>query len=457
MLKNLLTKKLYQFIIIIYALVTLQIIDYNAYSMEFGVYNGVTTSCLYSSVPNEKLETSIIEVGFQKCIVTVPAVHQDPVNQLLCIEAPKCGYDNVTQTYFLVRGEKSYYSVKKDRWRLGPTAGDRQYDSLLDCRSNKGFTALNTITGSVYSDLNNCMQADIASRTNDIPVTDVDTSSICYNVPKVGGKRAIALYNDNIGGRGPFNETCQCFTQQGEGSYSGRKVGIFFKSETNSITTYKGIADAQIGIGSSDGQKAQWYLAASKCLAENSVKYFNSRAGGCFDTSSACQRSMCEERDEGSYFVDGVKKSNNEVKTLQDSCNSDPICLRNLNISVCSCSQAFNPAFDPLYCSVNPSSTTCASACKLVKSDFRALNPIKISSPLALINVVVNFLFWLAVAIFVINILSASLDYIKGGDQPDKLKEASDRITGTIFGFVFLLVASGVINFIISRIKEFGL
>jgi hypothetical protein len=71
--------------------------------------------------------------------------------------------------------------------------------------------------------------------------------------------------------------------------------------------------------------------------------------------------------------------------------------------------------------------------------------------------VVVNFLFWLAVVIFVINILSAALDYIKSGDQPDKLKDASDRITGTIFGFVFLLVASGVINYIINRIKDFGL
>jgi hypothetical protein len=101
----------------------------------------------------------------------------------------------------------------------------------------------------------------------------------------------------------------------------------------------------------------------------------------------------------------------------------------------------------------------CDPICNFVKSGFNVqlIEPISIQSPLALINVIANFLFWAAVAIFIFNILSAAFSYIRNADQPDKLKEASDHITGTIFGFIFLLVAAGVINYIIQTVTTFGL
>lgn len=149
-----------------------------------------------------------------------------------------------------------------------------------------------------------------------------------------------------------------------------------------------------------------------------------------------------------SRYTDCVRRTNNS-----NACFTSNIGVRPERVYKCICVEQTG-----LLCTIGGViNQPCDPVCSFMRAGFnmQRIDPVTINSPLALIKVVVNFLFWLAVVIFIINMLSAALDYIKGGDQPDKLKEASDRITGTIFGFVFLLVASGVINYIIERVTEF--
>ncbi len=118
----------------------------------------------------------------------------------------------------------------------------------------------------------------------------------------------------------------------------------------------------------------------------------------------------------------------------------------------CSCSTAYNPKYDPLLCGISSSIplTSCEKVCKLVDVNEQLLEKVEISSPLALIKVASNFLFWAAVMLFIINFISAGLEFVKSGDEPDKVKDAQTRLTNTLFGFIFLIVISGILNYVIT-------
>jgi len=76
-------------------------------------------------------------------------------------------------------------------------------------------------------------------------------------------------------------------------------------------------------------------------------------------------------------------------------------------------------------------------------------------SPLAFVNVLVNVLFWLAVLLFILNFITAGIEMIRSGDEPDKMKEATERITSSIFGFIFILIISGLVNYLIDFVEAF--
>lgn len=118
----------------------------------------------------------------------------------------------------------------------------------------------------------------------------------------------------------------------------------------------------------------------------------------------------------------------------------------------CACSTAFNPKYDPLLCGINNGLplTSCEPMCKLVDVNEQVLEKIGISSPLALIKVAASFLFWAAVMLFIINFVSAGIEFVKSGDEPDKIKDAQTRLTNTLFGFIFLVIISGVLNYAIT-------
>jgi hypothetical protein len=126
-----------------------------------------------------------------------------------------------------------------------------------------------------------------------------------------------------------------------------------------------------------------------------------------------------------------------------------------LNGERCTCNVSYNPGYDPIFCSAteNFDLPRCQKRCKWETVELTQSEPVKIASPLALVNVIANFIFWIAVILFVINFMSAGFLYIKSAGEPEKLKQAQQSLLGTIFGFIFILIASGVINYVISTLE----
>lgn len=101
----------------------------------------------------------------------------------------------------------------------------------------------------------------------------------------------------------------------------------------------------------------------------------------------------------------------------------------------------------------------CDPVCTLSQSGFNVQTAPKVTaaSPLAFIKVLSDFLFWLAVIIFVINFLRAGLSYAQSKGDESKLKEASAILTSTIGGMVFILLMGGLVRYILDTLGAAGL
>jgi hypothetical protein len=101
----------------------------------------------------------------------------------------------------------------------------------------------------------------------------------------------------------------------------------------------------------------------------------------------------------------------------------------------------------------------CPKICSYTQGGFnlRIQQQVKASSPLAFIKVLSDFIFWLAVLIFVINFLRAGLSYTQSKGDETKLKEASAILTSTIGGMVFILLMGGLVRYILDTLGAAGL
>jgi len=282
--------------------------------------------------------------------------------------------------------------------------------------------------------------------TVDIPIKNVESDGACYKlVPLVSGQRAIAQYNGSQGDMGNGWERCQCTT------FGPTGQGIFYIDGYGSITEYAAVNDADKRHTGVSSRTELWTRKAQECLNDHPIQFYNASVGGCFSSLSVCKQSSCELRDKDKYLAPG---SSNNFVTFQDLISNysvqsgDPV-LR------CDCSVAHNQNYTPLLCASGLPGANCVETCKVVPGLLGSNTPIAPLSPLAFINVLANFLFWFAVILFIINFVTAGLEMVRSGDEPDKMKEATERITSSIFGFIFVLIASGLINYLIGFLNTY--
>jgi hypothetical protein len=492
MLKNLLTKKLYQFCFVITLISLLLNHKVQALTQVAG------TTCLYAApgeviTTNETLSTrdpdgDIRYSSGNYVDYRVPVAQKLAKNNLLCLKVPKYQRDSAG-VVSKVSGTYYYYPIKDRGISIGSSADwlfrkcfdgtsclgeDTKYDSLSSCMGSLGtsYKYFSERLSNFYPDENSCKTAELSGTST---TSDLKKDGACYWMEPG------YAYNSNSN-TPPEEAACSCYSADylirigggtrppGSGWWPTSTYGVYYGKNIFGTTLFVR------GPEKTYEDSASFNTNLQKCEQENPDRYYSKNTKRCYRTLDECKvGSLCSPAKEGHLFIvkslssyvsydigqQGTKA--NDMKSCAERGGTQAACLNSVyagSLGTITKDQFYKCTCErPWTCGIIPGAA-CDKLCGLSRTpapDFKVIAPIKISSPLALINVVVNFLFWLAVAIFVINILSASLDYIKGGDQPDKLKEASDRITGTIFGFVFLLVASGVINFIISRIKEFGL
>lgn len=74
------------------------------------------------------------------------------------------------------------------------------------------------------------------------------------------------------------------------------------------------------------------------------------------------------------------------------------------------------------------------------------VNPLTASTFEELIENLVDFIFWVAVAITPIMIIVAGFYFITSAGNPDKIKTAKKLILYTVIGFTIVLLAKGIIS-----------
>lgn len=496
MLKNLLTPKLYQFLYVLFLLICFSSVK--AYA-QFGTfkYSYTTGGKTYETncwgprnIGTASEDTKIaecIEEGASCKILYASDVANQMIEFVLLNGDPHCykgdfkDKDGTNKVFYTSFGNNKYPVSGGFRvYRNKPLSESFNIlaTTLAECQNNVSKKRIqNTVLNKFYTDVASCWAEEYSSSDK---IEDLSTVSNCYYM-RTG-------YAYNAGRLSPKREaSCSCyyggyfFRNQNPSTWnSGWDVFAnswnAIKGEFTNISIHHGVST---WFGSSgiqhfkSGATIEENIAA--CETSNPNKYYNKLSGQCYPTAVKCNEindSYCDENKENRFFIkqpggSWIETTLKNISDLTTTCNSssaipgaprNPSCANLSTASRCSCSTEFNPLYNVTYCTLNPSdSAVCSKKCKYVKVDLKVIEPISIQSPLALINVIANFLFWAAVAIFIFNILSAAFSYIRNADQPDKLKEASDHITGTIFGFIFLLVAAGVINYIIRTLTTFGL
>ncbi|KPJ56744.1 hypothetical protein AMJ49_03975 [Parcubacteria bacterium DG_74_2] len=73
-------------------------------------------------------------------------------------------------------------------------------------------------------------------------------------------------------------------------------------------------------------------------------------------------------------------------------------------------------------------------------------NPLKATSTEALIDSIVDFIFWFGVALAPLMIIIAGFFFLTAAGEPDKINKAKNIITYTFIGLLIILLAKGLIS-----------
>jgi len=73
-------------------------------------------------------------------------------------------------------------------------------------------------------------------------------------------------------------------------------------------------------------------------------------------------------------------------------------------------------------------------------------NPLKYTTIEELIEGLIDFLFWAAVAIAPLMVIVAAFFFLTAGGNPDKIRTAKNIILYTVIGFTIALLAKGLIS-----------
>jgi hypothetical protein len=85
---------------------------------------------------------------------------------------------------------------------------------------------------------------------------------------------------------------------------------------------------------------------------------------------------------------------------------------------------------------------------------IKIVNPLKAKSFEEFIDDLINFIFWIAAAIFPIIIIIAGFLFLTSGGDPEKIRTAKRMILWTIIGLAIVLLAKGIISLIKAVISK---
>jgi len=82
------------------------------------------------------------------------------------------------------------------------------------------------------------------------------------------------------------------------------------------------------------------------------------------------------------------------------------------------------------------------------------INPLACDTFSECIEIVIGFIFWIAVAIVPIIIIIAGFLFLTSGGDPEKVRTAKKMIFWTVIGLAIVLLAKGIISVIKSVISK---
>ena len=282
------------------------------------------------------------------------------------------------------------------------------------------------------------------------PSGTLTTDSGCSYVSPDSGQQS-DLLQVNLAGLGD-EQRCQCVTEKAFPLNNGQ----------NGVYKIDGAGNKKEFTKVKSDDPA-YNTAKEKCLKENTARFYNNTSKACYSSLKSCKEiQSCEGHKDQYLLAKGdwltFSEINAEVSSFAQRCSGGKggqNCLNNpqQGLQRCSCSVYNNPEYDPIWCGVGIGN--CSPVCLLVPAKLTTLQPTRPESPLAFIKVVANFLFWFAVILFFINFITAGIEMVQSGDEPEKMKEATERVNSTIFGFVFVLIVAGLINYLITFVGTF--
>ncbi len=77
-------------------------------------------------------------------------------------------------------------------------------------------------------------------------------------------------------------------------------------------------------------------------------------------------------------------------------------------------------------------------------------NPLQVGSFEALLEAIINFIFWVGVTLAPLMLIIAGLMYVTSGGSPDKVTKAKNLMLWTLVGLAVLIAAKGLVNVIRS-------
>jgi hypothetical protein len=460
-------KKLYQFsFILLLQLFTFDFVNASTPTITSPQSDGgcyfadSSSSSQFTLLQNGGMSTSIITDQIKCSCATKP----DSLGLATDIFVAKA--DGTIQTYFtgssIGISTSSGFDTNKERCFRENTA--RFYNpSVRQC----------------FNDLTSCKAATPTTTTTGTGTPQSDGG--CFFAPPSSGNQNILLKNGGSSTSIITDEIkCSCATKP---DTMGNLTDIFVAKPEGGITSY--FSGSSIGTATSAG----YITARDKCFRENTQRYYNKREGKCYSDLNSCKASntaaaasSCTEADENKLFLvvppatktpidaatEAAKKTSvlNCVKTgktvtqcINTYFGAGPTStvLSNDNFARCTCLYDSNGILGNV-CTLT--GTACTKVCSLKKegfANFQTSKAVTPSSPLAFIKVLSDFLFWLAVIIFVINFLRAGLAYAQSKGDEGKLKEASAILTSTIGGIIFILLIGGLVRYILDTLGAAGL
>jgi len=90
----------------------------------------------------------------------------------------------------------------------------------------------------------------------------------------------------------------------------------------------------------------------------------------------------------------------------------------------------------------------------ILKAEFEIPNPLKAKSFQELIYNIIDFLFVLAIPLATLMIIVAGFYFVTAAGSPEKITTAKNIILWTLIGFLIILMAKGLIWFLMEKVFQ---